>query len=168
MSSVLAQTLLILDQTFGRTHEILNESNVEGSFELKMCVYRNYDSPAELLLEKTSFENRPGNIQSFLKTVTANGGWGNEAIEVFYNHVNSLQKVDQVILIGDAAANSLREVRNKREYRGESYWNGNNFPFMNEDEEIAKIIDKKIPIHSFYIAKQNYFKEVSKKTGGLS
>jgi hypothetical protein len=42
----------------------------------------------------------------FLNKIRVDGGWGNEAIEVCFNHVNSLPEVDQIIIIGDAAANN--------------------------------------------------------------
>ena len=42
-------------------------------------------------------------------TISASGGWGNEAIEIGLQHANKEQMLDelsQVILIGDAAANT--------------------------------------------------------------
>jgi len=33
------------------------------------------------------------------------GGWGNEAVEVALQYINSLEGVDEIILIGDIAGN---------------------------------------------------------------
>jgi hypothetical protein len=50
----------------------------------------------------------------FLNKIRVDGGWGNEAIEVCFNHVNSLPEVDQIIIIGDAAANTKHETKSRR------------------------------------------------------
>jgi hypothetical protein len=39
---------------------------------------------------------------------------GNEAIEMAYYHVNCTPHIDQVIIIGDAPANTEKETINKR------------------------------------------------------
>jgi hypothetical protein len=69
-------------------------------------VYRNYNSPFEEIIEGTTFETTPVNLKRFLDKVQPKGGWGNEALEVLFQCLNKEEKIDQVILIGDAAPNS--------------------------------------------------------------
>lgn len=69
-------------------------------------VYRNYNCSAEMVFQSTPFESRVQNLVTFLKNVKAGGGMGNEAIEIAYYHVNTMPDVDQVIIIGDAPANT--------------------------------------------------------------
>jgi hypothetical protein len=38
------------------------------------------------------------------------GGWGNEALEVCFQHINNHENIDQCIIIGDAKANSKSET----------------------------------------------------------
>lgn len=46
------------------------------------------------------------------------GGAGNEAMEVLFQAINKEEVVDQVILIGDAAPNTIDEVPRKRAVKG--------------------------------------------------
>lgn len=62
----------------------------------------------------TPFESQPANLVNFLKTVSPQGGMGNEAIELAYNNINKTQGIDQVIIIGDAPANTDSETIQKR------------------------------------------------------
>jgi hypothetical protein len=50
---------------------------------------------------------------------------------VLFQAINREEVVDQVILIGDAAPNTIDEVPMKRSNRGEPYWNSNGFPATN-------------------------------------
>jgi len=50
---------------------------------------------------------------------------------VLFQTINREERVDQVILIGDAAPNTSHEVTTKRGEKGETYWNGNGFPATN-------------------------------------
>jgi hypothetical protein len=43
-------------------------------------VYRNYNSPAEEIIERTAFENTAINLKKFLNNVSSKGGWDNEAL----------------------------------------------------------------------------------------
>lgn len=67
-----------------------------------------------MILQTTSFENRPQNLLAFWKEVKVQGGMGNEALEVPFNYINSHEEIDQVIVIGDAAANTEQETIDKR------------------------------------------------------
>ena len=103
---------------------------------MKIVVYRNYNSPYNQILESTAFENTPNNLKIFLSKVTASGGWSNEAIEVLMQAVNKQEKVDQVIIIADAAPNSDSDVTLKRQHYGESYWNNYGFPSTTFEKQL--------------------------------
>ena len=42
------------------------------------------------------------------------GGWGNEAIQVGLQYVNTLKNIQEIIIIGDARGNTPEEVTSKR------------------------------------------------------
>lgn len=72
-----------------------------------MVIYRNYNSDVSKLLQWSPFSNNANDLVNFLKGVSVDGGWGNEAIENLYNHILKFEtEVDQLIIIGDAAGNS--------------------------------------------------------------
>jgi hypothetical protein len=69
-----------------------------------------------------------------------------------FQHANSLNKLDQIILIADARANDFNETQLKRrKIFGEDYWITNGFPISNECEEVIKLKNKKVKIHTLYI-----------------
>lgn len=98
---------------------------------------------------------------------------GNQALEVAYHYLNSQKELDQVIIIGDAAANTDQETIDKRKrfedggLVGESYWS-KYFPILSAENELKAIITRKLPIHCFYIKADEYFKRVSNLTGGVA
>lgn len=106
MGGALKKTCEVIGAAFERAYLVLAESKVKASIEIKIMVYRNYNSPYEEILETTTYENTPHNLRKFLERVGPKGGWGNEAIEVFFQSLNKEDKIDQVILIGDAAPNA--------------------------------------------------------------
>ena len=57
MSAVLTKTCSICSQAFVRAYQVLEERKVQGTFEVKVMVYRNYNAPAEKILESTAFES---------------------------------------------------------------------------------------------------------------
>jgi hypothetical protein len=85
---------------------------------MKIVVYRNYNSPSDEILQSTAFESTVVNLRKFLNSVVHKGGWGNEAIEVLFQYLNRLIDIDQVILIGDAPANTKQDVLTKRLQQG--------------------------------------------------
>ena len=74
---------------------------LQNSFQIKIVVYRNYNSNESEILQLSSWENKAQNLINFLKTVHPNGGWGNEAIEMGLWYANQEADLSQVILIGD-------------------------------------------------------------------
>jgi hypothetical protein len=60
-----------------------------------------------------------------MSTINADGGWGNEAIEIGLWHANKEHErelITQVILIDDALSNNYGEVHVKRNTFGHKYW----------------------------------------------
>ncbi len=50
-----------------------------------------------------------------MQKIKNDGGWGNEAMEVLFQHANKINKLDQIIIIADAKSNNAKETKNKRE-----------------------------------------------------
>lgn len=131
-----------------------------------ISTYRNYSSK-ELILESTAFENTSTNVRTFLERVRASGGQGREAAEIFLQHVNKFQNVDQALIIGDIGPNTPAEVKQRRAQHG-SYWDANGYFETNSEIQLGKLIAKKIPVHSFYVHGGQDFIDISRKTSGVS
>jgi len=104
--------------------------------------------------------------------IQAEGGWVNEAVEIGLWYANlEVDKggVSQVVLIGDAPANTQDEVTQKREKHGEAYWGNSKFkqPTFYKTE-LEKLKKKGIPVHAFFVNRkaEANFKEIAKETGG--
>lgn len=128
----------------------------------------------EDILVASPWETNPEKLRKFMETIKIAGGLGNEAIEIGLLHANNEANmetgINQIILIGDAPPNTPEEVRVKREKNfGEKYWSNSKFGSpTTATTEAAKLKDKKIPIHAFYV--DNYakkgFEELAKATDG--
>jgi hypothetical protein len=108
-----------------------------------------------------------------MNTISPEGGCGNEAIEIgLWHAVNESEMPDsisQVILIGDAPANSENEVTQKRARSGENYWKTTKFAKPTYyASELKKLKDKEIPVHAFYLtpSAKNNFEEIARETSG--
>ncbi|CAG9315944.1 unnamed protein product [Blepharisma stoltei] len=174
MSLLLQSAKNTVSIMFSRVCEVLTRSGVNpGSFQLQYCVYRNYNAPKEKLLEVSPFTNKPDILQGFMENVWPEYGWTNEAIEVGLWHVNrvsEVHKISQVILIGDSPPNTREEISWKRGHNSD-YWNRSGYNVVGYyEDELAKIIEKKIPIHAFYVysAAQAKFQEIANLTRGQS
>ncbi|ETO33242.1 hypothetical protein RFI_03863 [Reticulomyxa filosa] len=164
---------------FERISTILKDNGEPpNSFEMQFVVYRNYNAPEDMILQSSTWESKPENLHNFMECVKADYGWGNEAIEIGLVHINrEVQKgtVSQIILIGDAAANTKEEVINKRKDSkknklGENYWKNTKLfshPTYYENE-LALLRQHNIPVHAFYVdqkAQQNFL-QIANITGG--
>ena len=79
MYYLLEKTKKVLVTMFERVSEVLDENGLsENSFEVKIAVYRNYNSVENKILQVSSWESKPQNLINFLQNVRAEGGWGNE------------------------------------------------------------------------------------------
>ena len=173
MSGLITRAKNTVKVMFERAHAVLQEANVNASFELQFAVYRNYNAPENELLQYSPWETNPDNLKTFIDSISADHGMQDEAIEIGFWHVNQeIEKgsVTQVILIGDAPAQSQADVIGKRAHvRGESYWLKTKFSKQTFYlDELSLIKAKGIPVHAFYVAeraRQN-FEEIAKATEG--
>ena len=102
MYTLLDKTKKTLEVMLGRVGQILEDNNFDpNSFQIKIVVYRNYNSNESEILQSSTWENKAHNLINFLKTVYPDGGWGNEAIEMGLWYANQEDDLSQVILIGD-------------------------------------------------------------------
>ncbi|ETO08396.1 Helicase conserved domain containing protein [Reticulomyxa filosa] len=191
MSHLLQKAKNTVSTMFERIAIILKENALSpDSFEMKFVVYRNYNAPEDMILQVSPWESKPENLRSFMESVVADYGWGNEAIEIGLAHVNrecETEGVSQVILIGDAPANTKEEVITKRRdcpFRpvgsairqivgfydsGEDYWKNTKFSKPTYyKEELLLLKQRGIRVHAFFVnaqARQN-FTEIATATDG--
>lgn len=162
-----------VDIMFKRVSEILTDHKMDSNtFQIQFVVYRNYNSPEDKLLQSSPWETKPHNLRAFMNAIDVSGGWGNEAIEIGLWHANrehERELITQVILIGDASPNSLEEVKEKRNWFGQKYWQKTRFaePTYYE-KELAQLAQNSIPVHAFYVEEQakEKFHQIAKETGG--
>jgi hypothetical protein len=176
MGSCIDSTKKALKEIFCRAREILTENGAAASFQMQIAVYRNYNAPQEELLQASNWETEttPDQLRLFLdRDVTASYGMGNEAIEIGLWHVleqHRVERVSQVVLIGDMPANSAVEtLSNRRSQRGESYWKGTRFAEMvSYPQQLQLLVQEEIPIHAYWVSgkAQQCFTEAAKATKG--
>ena len=90
MGSVLPKVIQVVQGAIPDIYKTIEMEKVQGSFELKIVIYRNYSSGVQLLLQYTNFESKSEPLVNWLNGIRVNGGQGNEAIEVCFQHINSL------------------------------------------------------------------------------
>jgi hypothetical protein len=117
MSHLLEKTKNTIKAVFELITEFLENNNYNHkSFEIKIAVFRNYNSPEDKILQQSTWEKNPENLLIFLKSIHVEGGWNNGAIEIGLFLANQEIDISQVILIGGSPANTREEVRFKREH----------------------------------------------------
>lgn len=176
MSNLLQKSKNTVALMFSRAKDILMEKGMNPDcFAMQFVVYRNYSNKQEKILVSSPWESNPANLKAFMDNTEVDGGLGNEAIELGLWHANQesiSNRITQVILIGDAAANTKIEVLNKRKkYFGEKYWASTKFsvPTFYKDE-VKHLKNNHVKVHCFYvdIDARECFEEIAKETGGNS
>ena len=114
MSDLFVQLKIFLPQIFDDTYQTLKNEKFPGCLEIQIVLYRNYNSDFDKILEISTFDNQGEVLKNFISKSQVSGGWGNEAIEVALQYVNTLQDVNEIILIGDVGGNTPQEVKAKR------------------------------------------------------
>jgi hypothetical protein len=66
MGEALKKTCGVISNAFERTYSVLASEKVSATIEVKIMIYRNYNSPFEKILETTAYENTPHNLRKFL------------------------------------------------------------------------------------------------------
>mmetsp|Transcript_55824 Transcript_55824/g.116793 ORF Transcript_55824/g.116793 Transcript_55824/m.116793 type:complete len:2524 (-) Transcript_55824:513-8084(-) len=146
-------------EMFDRATDILvNNFSGGGSdlFEMQFAVYRNYSSGPELLLEASEWRSNPQDLKDFLGRVRESGGQGNEAVEIGLWHANNQADLKQVIIIGDARANTPEDVVAKRKNHGggETFWAKTRFAQLTGFEaEIKRLADAGVLVDTFFLGR---------------
>jgi len=183
MGRSLQLSKVTVDHVFSRVVEILREHNYpQEIFEIQFAVYRNYSSGHIKLLEVSPWSSQPGELRQFLEPIGINGGQGNEAIEVALAHANeeavkarqeSSQPQLQVVLIGDAPANTPDEVTSKRAggfFQRNNGWAGSRFERpTTADQEISQLKQNSVKVNAYYVGggrEKAYFENLARRTGG--
>ncbi|CAF4020109.1 unnamed protein product [Rotaria sp. Silwood2] len=174
MKSLLSATKDTVCTMFERASAVLEEKGIsKDAFSMQFAVYRNYNCRDNKILEVSPWETKASNLRTFINRIGPEGGKGHEAIEIGLWHAvkesERQDEISQVILIGDAPANTKTNVAKNRAQFGEAYWKQSRFatPTYYEDE-LEKLKTKNIPIHAFYLtdyAKDN-FQKIAKETKG--
>lgn len=201
-----SRTLILLDATksmevmikeakesitlmFRAVKTFLTEKEIQGTFEMQIGAYRNYNALEPQLFEVSDWESTPEKLVTFLSKIVTDKGLRNEAIEIGIWHANQEIAKDriaaatdkeglakehrfQVVIVGDYPANCKRETDDKREggHTSKNYWkNTKNYktPVYFEDQ-FTKLKEQGIPVHTFYLNTyaEEKFKEYAKETNG--
>ncbi|CAF3697929.1 unnamed protein product [Rotaria sp. Silwood1] len=174
MSNLLSATKETVCTMFERASDILKEKMLPSdAFQMQIAIYRNYNSKANKILQTSSWETKASNLRAFMNTIHPEGGWGNEAIEIGLWHAvkeSEMQNsISQVILIGDAPANTQKEVSQKRGSFGEAYWEKTRFSKPTYYQyELQKLKENSIPVHAFYLTDyaKGDFRKIARETQG--
>ncbi len=148
---------------------------------MKIAGYRNYSSLEDKILQAyPEWTSNPNNLTNFLNdTLIPQGGQGNEAIEIALQFANKEIRnnngvpVSMIIIIGDAIPNTVEDVKTKREgaNKNPNYWEETKeYKIATHwKTEIESIKAADVPVHSFYVEKndtvQEGFKQLSENGG---
>ncbi len=86
--------------------------------------------------------------------------------------MNSLPKLNQFIIIGDARGNTEAETKQKRTYSTQKMgrqWDSKGFKETFYEPELQKLIANKVKGHSYYLnpsGTKDFFEDLSKRTSG--
>ena len=193
--SVVSRTLCLMDSTgsmgnlldagkqtvslvIQRAKEVLTDDKRNPDcFEFAIAFYTNYSSGPTKILRTSPWVKKVDELMVFLKNNGLDGGQGREAIEIGLWFAN--QEFDkaptiplQVMVIGDAAPNTLDEVRSRRKAYDASY-NWKNTPFCQEvyyETELDKLKQKNVKVFTFYVANgaKEAFTKMTTEANGCS
>jgi len=173
MSNVFPKLIIFLNSVFTRTQKILNDSGKSNLGTLiKVGIYRNYNcSLISDIYECSDFHHEASEISAYVNSKSVSGGLGDEAVELALQNVNfthSKDPLSQVILIGDADAQSENDAEKNRNAYKHNYKGTLIETPTNYKKEIPILVSNKIKVHSFSISSKPFktFKEISDATGG--
>ncbi|CAF3928132.1 unnamed protein product [Rotaria sp. Silwood2] len=174
MSNLLSAAKETVCTMFERASDILKEQMLPSdAFQMQIAIYRNYNSKENKILQASSWETKASHLRAFMNTISSEGGWGHEAIEIGLWHAvkeSEMQNsISQVILIGDAPANTQKEISQKRGSFGEVYWEKTRFSKPTYYQyELEKLKEKNIPVHAFYLTgyATDDFQKIARQTQG--
>eukprot|EP01061_Rhynchopus_euleeides_P043524 TRINITY_DN75_c2_g1_i2.p1 TRINITY_DN75_c2_g1~~TRINITY_DN75_c2_g1_i2.p1 ORF type:complete len:1751 (+),score=606.97 TRINITY_DN75_c2_g1_i2:360-5255(+) len=180
MINLITKTKHAVGVMFSRVFTTLEEANHPAGCAIQFAVYRNYGGRQETLLQHSGFEVSSTELESFMSAVRASStrgtGWANEAIEIGLWHANRLAEteegLDEVILIGDAPANTPEQVVSARaDHYGERYWRTTPYASRTTaSEQVAELADRGVPVHAFHVGSRQgvaeCFEQLARQTGG--
>jgi hypothetical protein len=183
MDLLIEKTKSCIGTFFDRCQKVLDSENIHSGFELQIAAFSNYNVCVEEILEASTWEAKPHQLSQFLTRLRVRGGWGPEAVEVGLMHALEEHKkrpLDQIILIGDAPANPLEDIVDKRRHGhgSDSYWDKQQPTWsptgIPKKEAMAMLqqiqLVKPVPLHAYHMAKraQQSFENLAACTGGGS
>ncbi|EOD26333.1 hypothetical protein EMIHUDRAFT_205325 [Emiliania huxleyi CCMP1516] len=184
MNSLIEKTKSCIGTFFDRCQKVLDAENIASGFALQIAGYSNYNVDVERIVEASTWEAKPHNLAQFLGQLETRGGWGEEAIECGLMHALAEHKscpIDQIILIGDASANSLSDMAHKRmggHHGGERYWSSARpswAPSGIAQKEAVQVLNdiqqvKPVPVHCYHMHDRavESFEKMAAVTGGGS
>jgi len=174
MSQLLNKAKNTIQQMFDRISIILKDNKMDPKqFQIQFVAYRNYNAPESELLKYSGWTDDAILLNRFLTDVPANYGLGNEAIEVALQYINKDINLSEVIIIGDAGANTKEEIKERRETSNHGnenkYWSKTKFNKITYfKDEILMLKNKGIKINAFYLTRQaeQDFRIMASETGG--
>ena len=183
MSSTIEATKARVGEFFDRCQKVLEKEGIEQGFEIQLAGYSNYNVGIEQILEASTWEQKPGNLRTFLQQLGVRGGRGREAVEVGLQYALSQHTAEhpitQIVLIGDAGANTYEDIVTKREDRyGEKYWYDARSSWCPQGvskvtaadavTRLAQVVGRPPPIFAYFIGGRatSSFQELAVASGG--
>lgn len=155
MGSLFQASKTAIHTMFERASEVLREAHVAVRFEMQIGVYRNYSSGAMKLFLCSPWTSDAKVLFEFLSRIAVDGGQGNEAIEIGLAHANTEQsngaKISQVLVLGDAIPNTIKEVEMKRRIAGVDWTKTPYKTPTNSKSELQLLAAAGIPVFGFYV-----------------
>ncbi len=90
MGGVFDKIKAVIRNAIPQIYQTIKNTGQSGQFELKFVIYRNYNSTHDLILQYNNFENTSDKLLKWISGTSVSGGWGNEAIEIGLQHLNTL------------------------------------------------------------------------------
>lgn len=151
-----------------RVYSILQDKGkATSAIQLQIVGYRNWDSELANLVHASTWATKADELKSFMESIRAMEGDGNEAIEAALAYVNQEHDrllaigdrgIQRVILIGDSPPNGSdpsmpNEVVRKRAYWGELFWKDTRFddPSINYFTECERLQERCIPVIALWV-----------------
>ena len=99
MSHLIEQLKSCISELFVRLDEFITKREA-GIVAVQLACYRNYNAGILKLFQHSSFETEPRKLQTFIDTIHADAGDGDESIEIGLAYAAEIPDLNQVILIG--------------------------------------------------------------------
>ncbi|TNV76610.1 hypothetical protein FGO68_gene11708 [Halteria grandinella] len=145
-------------------HILVENGLSDETFSIQLACYRSYNSIEPMILQYSTWEQRPAQLKLFMDGLKACEGWAEEAVEIGLQFANqeaespshSDYPISQVFVIGDQPPTPPAQVANRRKQQGEAYWSNTRFSVpTNASAECEKLKEKGIEVHTFYIKVSN-------------